>query len=463
MNTSLKSKFSVSAICASLVVATVVALPSMANAATTTVNGTPVATHSISGYAAQVAVDADGYVFVVNRGAYEIDVFAPGATSSDQPVRKIAGASTLLNEPNGITFDSAGHILVTNINSGTIAWFNHNADGDVAPIKTLNAYGAGTQGIALDASGNLYTVNCGDSVRVFSPTASGTDSPIREITSSALGNSCGVAIGTDGRIWVSDVYTGLHAFAPNADGVSTPDANVFGSNTLITYPGQLYIGSNGWIYLPDYSSQSILAFSQNADGDVAPEYVLSGSNTQLVGPWGVALDSSGNVYVGDFTGGALVSYGAFTPTVAPTPTAIATPSATPTPTATPSATPTPTPTETATPTPTPTETATPTPTPTETATPTPTPTPTPKPVINAITKAKAWANVDFTLPELASGKYDRVAYSVDGNAWVNWGLYAKSTQYIKGLPSRRTYSIRIRAHVKRGTWTEPSDAVIFQK
>ena len=79
--------------------------------------------------------------------------------------------------------------------------------------------------------------------------------------------------------------------------------------------------------------------------------------------------------------------------------------------------------------------------------------------INSITQAKAWANVDFTLPALTTGKYDRVAYSVDGGSWTSWGLNAKSVQSIKGLPTGREYSIRIRGHVKRGAWTAPSEAV----
>ena len=92
-----------------------------------------------------------------------------------------------------------------------------------------------------------------------------------------------------------------------------------------------------------------------------------------------------------------------------------------------------------------------------------TPTPTNN-YINSITQAKAWANVDFTLPTLEKGGYDRVAYSINGGSWVSWGLNAKSVQSIKGLPTGREYSIRIRGHVKRGTWKEPSEPVtIFMK
>jgi len=138
------------------------------------------------------------------------------------------------------------------------------------------------------------------------------------------------------------------------------------------------------------------------------------------------------------------------------------PTASPTPTAseTPSPTATPTPSETATPTPTPTPSVTPSVTPTPTPSVTPSVTPTPQNnFINSVTQKKVWASVDFTLPTLIQGKYDRVAYSVDGGSWVMWGVNAKSTQYIKGLKIGRTYSIRIRGHVKRGSWTAASEPV----
>jgi hypothetical protein len=81
------------------------------------------------------------------------------------------------------------------------------------------------------------------------------------------------------------------------------------------------------------------------------------------------------------------------------------------------------------------------------------------PFINSITQARTAAWVDFALPPLSSGRYDRVAYSVDGGRWISWGLYAKSAQRVKGLVLGRTYSIRIKAHVKRGAWTGASAPV----
>ena len=82
-----------------------------------------------------------------------------------------------------------------------------------------------------------------------------------------------------------------------------------------------------------------------------------------------------------------------------------------------------------------------------------------KPTIKSITKSGSAALVDFSTVTLNKGRYDRVAYSVNGGKWNSWGLYAKSIQVIRGLRPQRTYSIRIKAHVKGGSWTLPSEPV----
>ena len=398
---------SIAGVCLALVSTCVLSLPIQANAAQKTTNARPVGWHVLAGSAGHIAVDADGYVYAVDGASNQIDIYAPGVTNKEDPVRQISGGNTELAQPNGIALDSLGNILVSNLATGTVVWFDRSADGDVAPIKRLNAFDYGTSGIALDALDDLYAVNCSASIRVFAPTANDTDAPTREISApDSLLKSCGVAIGTDGRVWATEEEHGIFVFAADADGPSAPVAHI-ADNGWMTYPGQLAIGANGWVYWADSESQSVLVFSQKAQGSAAPQYILQGPRTYFDSPYGLGVDRQGNVYVSDALSGDILAFQNFTPAVAPTVY------------------------------------------------------PAPKAAINSITRQKAWAVVDFSLTPLTHARYDRVAYSIDGKAWVSWGLYAKSSQFIKGLPAHRTYSIRIRAHIEGGIWSQPSPAVEY--
>jgi len=81
------------------------------------------------------------------------------------------------------------------------------------------------------------------------------------------------------------------------------------------------------------------------------------------------------------------------------------------------------------------------------------------PNITALTGLSAKIKVEFDAPVFNGGSdIKRYAYSVDGGAWHTWGAGALSTtQYIRGLKPRVTYSIRLRAYTKAGWGAISSD------
>jgi len=82
------------------------------------------------------------------------------------------------------------------------------------------------------------------------------------------------------------------------------------------------------------------------------------------------------------------------------------------------------------------------------------------PTITALTGLSAKIKVEFEAPVFNGGSdIKRYAYSVDGGAWHTWGAGALSTtQYIRGLKPKVTYSITLRAYTKAG-WGAISSAV----
>jgi hypothetical protein len=86
------------------------------------------------------------------------------------------------------------------------------------------------------------------------------------------------------------------------------------------------------------------------------------------------------------------------------------------------------------------------------------------PFISSVTKSGLSLKVAFNVPTQYNSKHravpvDRIAYSIDGGAWVMWGYKSKGAQFIQGLKRKGTYSIRIMVHGERGHWSAPSEAV----
>lgn len=73
----------------------------------------------------------------------------------------------------------------------TITVYDDNADGDAAPIASIQGPSTGLDGIAdivLDSLGNLYVANAASSViTVYAPSADGDAAPIRSIGGGSTG------------------------------------------------------------------------------------------------------------------------------------------------------------------------------------------------------------------------------------------------------------------------------------
>jgi sugar lactone lactonase YvrE len=104
--------------------------------------------------------DASGRLWAANGAGDSVLAFAPTATGDQAPTRLIKGDQTGLDEPRGVTVDSAGRIYVTNAGSNTVSVFAPSANGNVAPLRTISGVATGLSqpwGIAL-GSGNVISV-----------------------------------------------------------------------------------------------------------------------------------------------------------------------------------------------------------------------------------------------------------------------------------------------------------------
>ena len=138
-----------------------------------------------------IALDDSENIYVANSNdTGAITVYAPGSNGNVSPIQDITGSNTGLNNPWAVAIDSVnGDIYAANgpeeeSNESTITAYSPGANGNVAPIATIGGTNTGLldpQGLALDASGNIYVGNSTPSITVYTAGANGNVAPIRTI------------------------------------------------------------------------------------------------------------------------------------------------------------------------------------------------------------------------------------------------------------------------------------------
>ena len=267
-----------------------------------------------------------GSVSVLTQGATGLDFANAGAGTCAAGTSYNAGDSctvsviftpTLAGSRYGavVLQDDSGNVLAMTYLQGTgvgpqVAFLPGTESA--VPTSTLSY----PYGVAVDASGNVYIVDTGNS-RVLKETfwaGSHTESTVR---TSALASPSGVAIDGSGNIYIAD--TGNNRVLKE-----TPSAGTYAESTVPTsslvYPSGVAVDGSGNVYIADTGNNRVLV-----------ETLLAGSYTEstvptsgLYLPSGVAVDESGNVYIADTYNSRVLketlSAGSYTESTVPTST-----------------------------------------------------------------------------------------------------------------------------------------------
>ena len=210
-------------------------------------------------------------------------------------------------------------IITTIAGNGTLGF---SGDGGQATAAAIH----GANGVAVDASGNVYiadygnhrirkvTVSTGIITTIAGGGIGGDGGPA---TAATLGNIYGVGIDGSGNVYIADYSsavirkvtvssgiistiagTGVQGY--NSDGIAATAAKLY-------YPTGVAVDGSGNVYISDSYNARI----RKVTGGIISTYTGNGTGgysgdggqataAQILSPYGVALDASGNVYIADF-------------------------------------------------------------------------------------------------------------------------------------------------------------------
>ncbi|MEI9971294.1 MAG: IPT/TIG domain-containing protein [Ignavibacteriota bacterium] len=266
---------------------------------------------------------------------YTLTTAAGGAP----PSTPAAATSTSIGQPNRVTVDSKGNIYFSSGNavfkidgSGTLAVIAGNSrpgfsgDGGPALAAQLN----GPQGLAFDATGNLYIADSiNNRVRVVNPQGVITTFAGTGGTSAGGGNTfndgglaingllrlpSGVFADGSGNVFIADTGDNIIRKVTSDGIINTVAGNGFGAFSgdgapailaELHTPTDVTVDSKGNIYIADSANAAIrqvavsngfiATYAGNAaigdTGDGGPA-----TSASLVTPYAVTVDSSGNVF-----------------------------------------------------------------------------------------------------------------------------------------------------------------------
>lgn len=244
-------------------------------------------------------------LYAANSNQNAIGIYTKGQKTGTGPAYEIGGASTTLDGPQYIAFDTSNNLWVTNYNPSTeralLVEIEALATGNVLPLQSV-ALGGRLRGIAITPKSaspkNVSLMIVADVI----PTekypsqlllfTEGSTTPYQSIAGPkpALRVPGGVALDSSNRIYV----TNLAGKSVAQFILPTPTPTPSGSPSPTPSPTPTPSTSPSTSPTP-----STTPSPTPTPVNIRPTFTIFGTNTQIVTPTGVDVDGSGNIYVSD--------------------------------------------------------------------------------------------------------------------------------------------------------------------
>ncbi len=294
-----------------------------------------------------IALTAAGELIVVDSNSHTLrKVTAAGVVTTIAGSPGNAGSAdgtgtgASFHNPHSVAIDAAGNYWVSDAGNHTIrkvtpAGVVTTFAGSAGSSGSTDGTGAAArfntpQGLAFDASGNLFVADSSNNLLrkisaagVVTTFAGSTNSP-RSIdgtgTDARFQSPAGLAFDSNGTLYISDFFNHTLRKATAAAVVTTwigspPRAGAAdgsGSAGLFNGPYGVAVDSSRNVYVADTFNQTIRKISANGTvsvlaglAGIAGFVDATGSAARFNYPYGVAVDAAGNVYVADKNNNAI--------------------------------------------------------------------------------------------------------------------------------------------------------------
>ena len=197
-------------------------------------------------------------------------------------------------------------IFVDNSSGNSVTVYSRTATGNVAPVRTISGAATGLnspEGVAVDPLNNeLFVANdfpANGTINVYALAANGNIAPLRTISGLGTGMDTprGVAIDfVNNELVVAQVSTpAITVYGRTASGNVAPLRTIVGAATGLTGPIGVSVDTvNNEVAVANITANAITVYSRTANGNVAPIRTISGAATGLNLPETVAIDPVNN-------------------------------------------------------------------------------------------------------------------------------------------------------------------------
>jgi sugar lactone lactonase YvrE len=248
-------------------------------------------------------------LYVANRNTSSVTVYPIGATGNVKPIQDIEGSQTGLRYPHDVAVDASGAIYAANTGAASVTAYAPGAFGNAKPIEAIRGRRTGLTsptGIAIDpVNGDIYVLNNrtdsygNGRLTIYPPGANGNVLPLAVIEgpSTGLVLSNGLALDASGNIYVTNRYNYITFYPAGSTGNAAPTRTIEGDLTQMHLPTQVALDSSLNIYAANYDGNSATVYAAGANGNVGPIQAIHGHRAGIAGTEGTAVDSDGNIYV----------------------------------------------------------------------------------------------------------------------------------------------------------------------